>query len=317
MDGVPGVPQDEHELVAMLHPDNPMLFAHARRWLARSLPEGAARFRVGRAAPGCWCVLRGPDGWQVVGESGTATFGNARDAVVHAMAEIMAAEGMTVNDEILKITGIVRPSRPASRGERVVWELGDVGRGLWERTRDAPRPDRETASRRAHIGLEPLQGHPYGHFVCVPGPPPPRGPFVSTYEVFALLAGKLLPGPLDLDIDGLGDDGSLNLPEGTEVDCYGGTDQVMVYAPGTAYSRRGHSGSPAAHPYHRYRVRRPLRVYPGFWFPTTVQPTLEETRNPPDGEGLGYYLVDSVADLLDSGALAEVAPVGRWRTSWP
>ncbi|WP_267898988.1 glycohydrolase toxin TNT-related protein [Thermomonospora amylolytica] len=105
---------------------------------------------------------------------------------------------------------------------------------------------------------------------------------------------------------------------GHRVDAYGGTDQVMVYAPGTPFSMRGHWGSPEYHPHHVYRVQRPLRVYPGFWFATGTQPTVEEGFDTPQGESMGFYLVDSIADLVRSGVLAEMHPLGkgRWRGEW-
>lgn len=295
-----------------------MLFARARRLLGQSVPAGAGRLGVGDVVRDGWSVLRGRNGWIAARHEGgvhqeTAVFDDPRSAVVRAVAGVMAAAGVGVNSEILKTAGILE-MRLETDGDRVLWGLTEQGRQIRERTSRLPRPP-EDAAGHSYISLDLLDGHLFEYFVCPPGPPPSEGSFISTREVFEPLVRKLLPVPGERP--GAGDDGSLTLPEGTEVDCYGGTDQVMVYTPGTPFSRRAHWGSPAYHPRHVYRVQRPLRVYPGFWFATGTEPTGEEGSGP-QGESMGFYLVDSIADLLRSGGLAEVDPLGRgrWRGEW-
>lgn len=291
---VAGVPQDEHELVARLAPESPLLFARARRLLRDLAGDAAAPFTAGRLENGCWTVLHGGNGWLAVRwEDGSAadvaSRETARAAVAYAAGGLLAEEGTGLNSEVFRLAGLLQEGKhDASRGWRE-WELTGEGRRIWSETEDAPRP----ASDRLYVSLASLLGRRgCVYFVSAPGKPPARGPFVSVHEVFERFAHNELP-------EAAGEPGEV-LPEGTVLDGHGDTDQVFLYEVGTPFSRRALWGEPDRHTHRFYRVREPLRAYPGF---PSGNATVSVERT--DGEGRGFYLVDTVADLVASGRLSE------------
>ncbi|HEX2312744.1 MAG TPA: glycohydrolase toxin TNT-related protein [Thermomonospora sp.] len=296
-------PQSLHELVALLAPESPLLFAHARRVLGRSVPEAAGRLGIGEVVPGGWSVLRGSAGWVVLRDEHVTEFGDAASAVVRATAAVMAEAGRRVDTGLLQTVGLLETGFAFD---------ADTPRAFWSLT-GAARESGPHVPGEVFVRLDTLADKP-PLFSVLPfvAPSGNKGVYVSTREVFERLLRAQLPPTVDHP--GKDDHGALTLPEGTEVDSYGDLDQVMVYEPGTPFSRRASWGSPAYHRHHVYRVERPLRVYPAFWFATPAQPTMEEQ----DRDGMGYYLVDTIADLLRSGALSEPRPLGkgRWRTAW-
>lgn len=282
-------PQNEHELVARLHPESPILFARARRLLRDMTPNGVGRFRVGAVEDGCWSVLHGENGWQSAGRldgaAETSDHATAREATAHAVGGILAAEGVSVNSDLLELAGLVK--RELRVELRVsVRVLTEAALRIGAESENAARP-----SGTSWIALADLVKGP-GFFVCRPGPAPSEGPFVSVHTIFTMVALSQLP-------ESAGEPAE-TLPEGTVLDGYGGTDQVFLFEPGTPFHRRGLWDEPARHPHRFYWVRRPLRVYPSFPIEYATIPV----EDIPD-QGRGYYLVDTIADLLASGALSE------------
>ncbi|MEU9021853.1 glycohydrolase toxin TNT-related protein [Actinomadura sp. NPDC048394] len=314
-----GLPQDEHDLTGALAPESPILFYRARRLLGDWTRDGAARFRVGRLEDGCWSVLRGEEGWRSVRTDGdrpaaseahetardgeayetpraavthetaraAATHETARDAVAHAVGGVLTEAGTGLNPKIFQMAGIIRPG-PDDRTDRGPWYLTETGERLRAESEDAPRPGPEVPC----VPLERLLGRERGYFTLRREPAPERGGFVTVHRVFELAARDQLPG----------DPGEPagTLPEGTVLDGYGATDQVFLYEPGTPFHKRGIQGMPEMYEHRFYEVRRPLRVHPAFPLEHTIV-----ARGRTTGTGRGFYLVDSVADLLRDGRLAE------------
>ncbi|GGV02865.1 hypothetical protein GCM10010182_20790 [Actinomadura cremea] len=107
-DVLPG--QSERELVALLAPESPLLFACPPR-LRDLAGVHAARFLVGRVPSGHWSVIHGASGWQVL--SGSApdepeTFGSARSAVADAMARVLATAEVGLTSGLLELAGSSR-----------------------------------------------------------------------------------------------------------------------------------------------------------------------------------------------------------------
>lgn len=311
-------PQDEHDLVAALRPEHPMLFAHARRLLSNTTRNGAGRFQVGRIAPGRRSVILGETGWVAVRPAdgtgwNTATFDDARSAVACAVAGLMCEERVGVNSRLLEIAGVLKSvlvPQDDGRTRRSEWRPHTVGVEIQERFQDASGPTATTVTGDgAYLGLEALLASPPGYFNAVPGPPPEDGPYVSVHEVFEHFVRNSLPDPVEPE--NTGGDGAVSLPEGTELDAYGDTDQVIAYEPGTPFSKRALWGSAEDHAYHRYRVLRPLRTYPCLWFRTSVLPAGAEASAAPGGSGRGHFLVDSIDTLVADGHLAEVSAPGK------
>ena len=88
----------------------------------------------------------------------------------------------------------------------------------------------------------------------------------------------------------------VELPEGTEVDRYGGSDGNVTYAAGTPYPRRSLPPEWQDRPYRVYRLLRPMEALTGTAVPWFGQP----------GGGTAHVLRGSVADLLAEGALTEI-----------
>ncbi|MFC5745155.1 glycohydrolase toxin TNT-related protein [Actinomadura rugatobispora] len=303
----PGVVQEERELVAALPAGLEHLFVRARDLVRDVAPRASGRFLAGRVADGRWSVVRAPGegGWAVVGGGGAVPFEHVREAVAYAVGGVLAGAGAEVNSAVLELAGLLHRRTEPDSG-RDAWMLTAEGGRVGARTRGLPRPE-----SGAFVALGPIHNRPVGcgYFACETGPPPERGGFVSTHEVFERLAGQMLPHPAPepeapeaapVEV----------LPPGTELDAYGGTDRPFLFEIGTPFSVRGLYGTADAHPYRVYRVERPLRVHPGLFAGTAIFPTGEELRNPPEEPGRGYYLVDSIADLVASGLLTEITRPG-------
>ncbi|MFD0691557.1 glycohydrolase toxin TNT-related protein [Actinomadura fibrosa] len=278
---------DVRELVERLAPESPLLFARARLLLRDTAPGAVARFAVGRPVPGSWTVLH-DGGWQTVhGEDPPVRHDTARSAIAHAVGGLLADEGLTVNSELLRTAGLVQEGPYNAETNWSDWGLTETAQRIWDATDNAPRP-----SSGEYIALGSLLGRRYpSYFVVASGPAPAHGPFVSTHDIFTRAAHNELPdGPSEPPE---------TLPEGTVLDSYGDTDQVFLYEEGTPFHKRGLPGEPWRYPHRRYELRKPLDAYPAFPFERTTVP-LEKAG----GEGRGYYLVDTIADLLASGHLA-------------
>jgi hypothetical protein len=314
---LPHTPQDEHDLVARLAPESPILFYRARRLLRDWTRDAASRFLVGRVEDGCWTVLHGDDGWLAVraepdepresheaaearepGEPGeprepggpreVTAHGTARAAVAHALGGLLTEAGTGLNMTVFQLAGIIEPG-PDDRTGLGPWFLTETGERLRAESESAPRPDPGVPC----VALERLLGRERGYFALRRESAPERGAFVTVHQVFAMAAHRALP-------DGPGE-AAETLPEGHVLDAYGDTDQVFLYEPGTPFHERGTWGSPDVHPHRFYRLERPLRVHPASPLEYTVVPRGKRT-----GSGRGYHLVDSIADLLRDGALSEV-----------
>ncbi|MGQ0837616.1 glycohydrolase toxin TNT-related protein [Actinokineospora sp.] len=89
----------------------------------------------------------------------------------------------------------------------------------------------------------------------------------------------------------------LELAPGTEIDRYGEPGGNLTYAAGTPFERRSLVPDWVSRPYRAYRVMRPTEALTGVAIPWFEQP----------GGGTAYLLGRSVAELVDSGHLVEVA----------
>jgi len=301
-DALAANPQRESDLVQLLPVEDARLFMRARMKLADLVP-GQDRLRIGTPADGCWTVAHTAGAWIAAGPDGSATaFEEPRRAVVHAMAGIMADARMEINSQVLRTARILdRRARPRDGVD--AWLLASGDRSAHARTSDSPRP----SEPGPYIALDPLHNRPGGHFVCVPGPPPETGPFIAVHDVYRTLAGKVVPKP-KRTAAAPPEPPSEVLPAGAEVDAYGDQDRCFVYSLGTPFSRRGLWGEPDDHPYRVYRVEKPVRGFTGLFSMAPVFPTGQAP--PPDDEGTGYYLMDSIADLVASGHLAEITGPG-------
>ncbi|TDD64480.1 TNT domain-containing protein [Actinomadura rubrisoli] len=326
-------PQRESDLVRLLPTGAEQLFMRARMKLADLTPgpdrhstgsdhrstgpdqrntgpdhrsTGPDRLRVGTPADGCWTIAHTDGAWLALGPDGTiAPFHEARAAVVHAMAGVMADARMEINSQVLRTARLLdRRTRPRDGVD--AWLLASGDRSAQARTSDSPRP----SAPGPYIALDPLHNRPGGHFVCVPGPPPETGAFISVHDVYRTLADKLLPKPKPTAQ--AQEPPSEVLRPGAMVDAYGDPSSSFVYDVGTPFSRRGLWGEPQDYPYRVYRVEKPLRGYTGLFSMAPIFPTGETP--PPSDEGMGYYLVDSIADLVASGHLVETTGPGNTLT---
>ncbi|GAA3969193.1 hypothetical protein GCM10023085_59390 [Actinomadura viridis] len=304
-----GLPQPERDLVPELAPESPLMFAWARRALRDVVGDRAEDFLVGRVAPGCWSVVRGEQGWLVVGPGGDGSeggggaeivaFETALPAVADAMAGVMAASRLALTSGLLELAGLAATDRSGGR----FWKPGSVARKIEEAGggRGGPR------SGGPGLALNGIEKRELGYFVFLPEPPPDDGPFVAVHEIYAYAAAAMLPEPPRRDA-GSPDEGGVDLPAGTVLDGYGGHDQVFLFTPQTPFHRRGHLGGLGAYEHHTYRVQRPIRVYQGL--PVAGGP-LPAPKGDAENTERGYYLVDSIAELLKSGVLAEISGDGR------
>ncbi|TDB85758.1 glycohydrolase toxin TNT-related protein [Actinomadura sp. 7K534] len=285
-------PRAEREHVALLAPESPVMFARARHILRDLTRDGAARFLVGAVDEGCWSVLRGEDGWRAVhwpggsaGADEATDHATAREATAHAVAGLLAEEGVSVHSGILELAGLIRLDPPTG-----AWGLTDTGRRVRDESANSARP-----AGTSCIALEAVTARA-GYFVTRPGPPPSEGPFVDVRTVLSMAAFAGLPEPPDDP----GEARPVDLPVDTALDGYGDDGEVFLFEPGTPFNRRGLWGEPEHHRHRRYRVRKPLRGYPSFPF---EQATIDVERT--GREGRGYYLVDTIAALLAAGTLSE------------
>ncbi|XRQ10848.1 glycohydrolase toxin TNT-related protein [Actinomadura welshii] len=290
-----GAPQRESELVALLPPGTERLFARAREKLVDFVP-GAGTLHAGTPREGAWTVAHSGGAWLAVGPGGDVhPYAEPQRAAAHAMAGIMAAAGMEINSTVLRAARILRLQRYPAKGEQA-WLLDDDGRKLSRLTDCSPRPD----GPGAYISLDPLHNRPDEYFVCVPGPAPEEGSYVSVHKVYMKFAEKVLPVPAPQP-EAVPEPPSEVLEPGMEVDAYGDPVNCFVYTVGTPFLRRGLWGSPDDHDYHRYRVAKPIRAYTGLFAPGPLG-----GDPPPPDTGMGFYLVDSIADFVASGHLVEI-----------
>lgn len=280
-------PQNERELVARLAPESPILFARARHLLRDLTPNAVDRFRVGEPENGCWSVTHNENSWQSThrhqdaSTTQTSDHPTAKAATAHAVGGLLAEDGVSLSSTILRTAGLIDR-------DKGIWALTEAAQRIVTETENAPRP-----SGTDYIALEGLAGRA-GYFVREPSSAPTEGPFVDARTVLSMAAFAELPdSPSPLEPSEI-------LPNGTLLDGYGDTGAVFLYEPGTPFNRRGLWGGPYRHPHRFYEVRTPLRVYPSFPFEMTTISVEDIT-----GPGRGYYLVDTVADLLASGALSE------------
>lgn len=288
-------PQRERDLVALLPAGLERLFAQARVKLADFVP-GAGTLHVGAPGEGRWTVAHVEGAWLAVGPGGDVVpYAEPQQAVAHAMAGIMAEAGMEISSAVLDKARIVSPRRLPREGQHA-WMTDDAGRELNTRTVAAPRP----RGGGPYIALDRLHNRPAGPFVCHPGPAPEEGAYASVHEVLMMLAEGSLPKPAPTP-EAAPEPPSEVLEPGMEVDAYGDPVNCFVYEIGTPFLRRGLPGSPGDHDYHVYRVERPVHAYTGLFAPGPLG-----SDPPPPDTGMGFYLVDSIADLIASGHLVEI-----------
>lgn len=133
--------------------------------------------------------------------------------------------------------------------------------------------------------------------------------FDDSEQAAAHLLGRLLLDPRHTVQDGLfkplkgepplsllRDRQVTELPAGTEVDRYGGSDGNVAYAARTPYPRRSLPREWQDRPYHVYRLQRPMETLTGTAVPWFGQP----------GGGTAHVFPRSIADLLADGSLTEV-----------
>ncbi|MFG2084962.1 TNT domain-containing protein [Spirillospora sp. NPDC048824] len=289
------VPQRESDLVALLPPGMEQLFMRARVKLADFVP-GAGTLRIGAPGEGHWTVAHTGDAWLAVAPGGDAApYAEPHRAVAHAMAGVMTDAGMEINSAVLSVVQIITGER-IPRDDQQAWTFGDVGRELSVRRSNSPRPD----GTGPYIHLDPLHNRPEDHFVCFPGAAPEEGAYVSVHEVLMMLAESGLPAPAP-EPEAAPEPPSEVLETGREVDAYGDPANCFVYTIGTPFLRRGLWGAPSDYAYHVYRVEKPIRAHTGLFAPGP----LGSDPSPPD-TGMGFYLADSIADLVASGHLAEI-----------
>jgi hypothetical protein len=100
------------------------------------------------------------------------------------------------------------------------------------------------------------------------------------------------------------------LPSGTELDAYGPTDRPFLFTIGTPFASRGLYGTADAHAYHVYRVVEPLEVFPGLFADTPIFPTGQRDGTGQPARGRGFYVVDSIDELVRAGLLVEITGPG-------
>ncbi|WP_030173586.1 glycohydrolase toxin TNT-related protein [Spirillospora albida] len=290
------VPQAEGDLVALLPAGTERLFVQARAKLADLVP-GAGRLGIGEPARDGWSVTHAEGVWFVLAPGGSIQpHAEARRAVAHAMAGIMADADMEINSAVLTLAGILtRQRRP--RKNQQAWMLHDIGRELASRTAGSPRPRNSPPC----IALDPLHNRPGGYFICFPEPAPQKGSFVTVHDLYVMVADKVLPKPSPSPKP-ISTPPTAVLPVGTVVDTYGDPADPFVFDIETPFLLRGLWGTPSDHAYHRYRVEKPIQARTGLFEPGPLG-----ADPPPPNTGMGYHLPDSITALLDSGHLVEVS----------
>ncbi|MFF5264568.1 glycohydrolase toxin TNT-related protein [Actinomadura viridis] len=298
-----GLPQTEHDLIASLAGESPLMFPRARRALRNVTGDRAGRFLLGRVAPGCWSMVHGEPGWLVVRRQDEApadgdrsddevvAFETARSAVADAMAGVMADAEVALTSGLLEVAGLLHRDTSDLRG---MWSLGEAGQEIKERGSGPSGP----RSHGLGLPLESFEGCRHGYFLRLPVTPPEAGPFAGVREIYELATRAMLPADADAEE-------TEELPEGTVLDGHGSQDQEFLFTPETSFRRRGLRGGPRAYERRTYRVQRPLRVHPGFPVDKMLAPHPAEDRAQ-DHQDRGYYLVDSIAALVAWGALVEI-----------
>ncbi|MFB4301420.1 glycohydrolase toxin TNT-related protein [Actinomadura sp. NTSP31] len=312
----PGMARGEDELTALLRPAGlEDLFPRAREVLDGLAPGASGRFLAGRLGDGCWSVVRSGPAWLAVRQEAgrlveVAPFAEPRPAVTWAMGGVLADAGLEVDADVLRKARIIRRQTPPG-GTEDVWLLDQDHRHRIRRGQ--PRPRAEAAGRRAYVALGEIHHRPDEHFVCRPGPPPERGDFMSTQEIFSRLAGTSglplpPPPPQEPAEDPYGP--TVTLPAGTELDAYGDPERPFLFTIGTPFEVRGLTGSAAGLPYHVYRLVEPLDVAPGLFTDVRAYPAGAPPEDLPPRQGRGFYTYETVAALLRSGRLIEIGGPG-------
>lgn len=288
-------PQREPDLVALLPAGLEQLFMRARVKLADFVPSAADTLRIGTPGEGGWTVAHTPGAWLALGPGGDiAPYAEPRRAVAHAMAGVMTAARMEINSTILESVRLISLQGNLNNGEKA-WLFDETGREQNVRTACSPRPQ----GPGPFISLDRVHNRPGGHFVCFPGPAPESGPYVAVHDVCMMLAERVLPKPAPSP-QAAPEPPSEVLEPGAEFDSYGDPAARHIFTIGTPFLRRGLWGTSSDYDYHVYRVERPIRAYPGLFYPGPLG-----SDPPPPDTGMGYYLVDSISDLLASGHLVE------------
>ncbi|OLT10825.1 hypothetical protein BJF79_25475 [Actinomadura sp. CNU-125] len=305
-------PQDETRLAAALPPGLDALFDRTRATLTALAPGHEDRFQVGRLVEGCWSVLHHPPAWIATRyQDGRCVhlraFADPRDAVRHAAAEVIADAGAAVDAAVLRAAGIVARTTER-RGDIDAWALSSKGGQLTKWARGEVRPTGADADRRRYVDLQKMHGRPGGYFVLPAGPPPEKGEFLSTHEVFAHYLDETLP-KAQVAAPEPEEPAREILPVGMELDAHGGTERPFLFAIGTPFPQRGLYGTPDAYAYRVYRVVKEIEAYPGLFADAPIFPT-GRPEPVPDGEGRGFYLVHSIDDLVRSGHLVRIAEPG-------
>ncbi|MER7546467.1 hypothetical protein [Actinomadura sp.] len=301
---LPPVPQDEHELVGLLHPESAWTFAWARRVLRDFAGERVSRFLVGRLEPGCWSVLRGDGEWLAVRVSGeaaaetapahVASFESAQDAVAYAAGGLIVDERVTIHGDLLREQGVLGHVWDESEG-RVVWRLLDEGERLVAAARDEERP----RYGESCVPLDDVLAHPGGYHVIERTPGPDGDLFLREHDLFTAHVRSRLPGDFGASTGQV-------LPENTLLDSYAETDEPYLFTLDTPFERRGlyRSGKDRVRKF--FVVRRPLTVHPGFPVRNTTVPTGRRRSGGPSEQGQGYLLPRPIAELLDAGDIARI-----------
>ncbi|MFF5260121.1 glycohydrolase toxin TNT-related protein [Actinomadura viridis] len=299
----------------LLGEGNEDYFERARATLADFMPADLERLRIGGLEEGCWSVVPSGTSWLAVRYSGgrcypVVAFPEARTALVHAAARIMAEAGMSIDCALLRAADVVEKRHNAGAD---AWALGEAGRRAARLTTQWHRPGEGEAAAEATIALGSLSNKPGGYFVCRPGPVPEEGTYITARKVFELALARALPPvrkrrkvehpervrqvrPAPLHV----------LPAGTYVDAYEHHDQNRVYRIGTPSYRRGLIDRTREGTYHVYRVEKPLQAVPSRLaaLPTTSEE--EQAERAGTDQGQGYVLGSDIGALLRSGHLSEV-----------
>ncbi|WP_246178720.1 TNT domain-containing protein [Actinomadura decatromicini] len=174
------------------------------------------------------------------------------------------------------------------RVDRATYRIKETAEGVWCLVPDGERwavfqmRDGERRKEVAFDDAEQAAAHLLGRLLLDPRHTVEDGPFEP-------LKGE---PPLSL----LRDRHVVELPAGTEVDRYGGSDGNVTYAARTPYPYRSLPAEWQDRPYRVYRLLRPVETLTGTAVPWFGQP----------GGGTAHVFRRSIADLLAEGVLTDV-----------